>query len=270
MVLIGRARTAAELIPSEEIPDPESVHAFRVALRRARSILKPLDVVYDKFHVRYLRSRLKLMAESTSALRDEEVLLEFMNRPGLDIPRSLEEEFITWIDVRKNREQALRANLKETLKSDVMLFPLEELKSLVILPVNPKNDPGVGKFSHRITMRAIKSLKKDVKRFDKKSSEILWLHELRLKCKYVRYTVDFYRPLLRNSQIGAGAFARFLQNKLGNLHDFDFIAENVRAEVKLSPGLKGFLLDTLEQERQALRIPLSKKIKTRLVDIRNV
>jgi len=72
--LAGRAR--AQLVPVLA-GEAEALHDYRVALRRLRSVLKPLSgQVYDSFYVKQIRRELGAIAAATNELRDQEALRE--------------------------------------------------------------------------------------------------------------------------------------------------------------------------------------------------
>src|SRR4051794_38610615 len=79
-VLVAEARAASlrveALEPRSEAADPEAIHDFRVAIRRLRSVLRPVRPVYGRRRMRALAEGLKRVADATGTLRDEEVLRE--------------------------------------------------------------------------------------------------------------------------------------------------------------------------------------------------
>ncbi|AGA32131.1 CHAD domain containing protein [Thioalkalivibrio nitratireducens DSM 14787] len=118
--LLMRKRLAVADSLLDKLDDPEAVHEFRVAVRRARSIEKAyrpylVDAVTPK-----LRRRLKDVVAATGAARDTEVQIERLHQRCAD-PRPHQRPGFDWLEQRLQHRlaveyEALRATLAERFR----------------------------------------------------------------------------------------------------------------------------------------------------------
>lgn len=113
--LLMRKRLAVAESLAGDLDDPEAVHEFRVAMRRARSIEKAYrpylaDVVTPK-----LRRRLKAVVDATGAARDTEVQLARLAQRRAD-PKPHHRPGFEWLQQRlEQRLETEYAELRTTL-----------------------------------------------------------------------------------------------------------------------------------------------------------
>jgi CHAD domain-containing protein/CYTH domain-containing protein len=98
--------------------DPESLHDFRVALRRLRSWLSALRPVLSGSVSRGIRRRLRRFAKSSNAGRDAEVFLEWLHSVEGQLP-GRKRSSAQWLITRFERQQReAEASLDELLRRD--------------------------------------------------------------------------------------------------------------------------------------------------------
>lgn len=130
--LMMRRRLAMAESLVDELANPDALHQFRVAVRRARSIEKAYRPYLADVVSRKLRQRLKAVVAATGAARDTEVQLERLAERRID-PRPHQEPGFDWLQQRlQQRLAAEYAQLQDNLAERFLLVhkPLRErLKS---------------------------------------------------------------------------------------------------------------------------------------------
>jgi len=113
--LLMRKRLAVAESLAGALNDPEAVHEFRVAMRRARSIEKAYRPYLADVVTRKLRRRLKAVVDVTGAARDTEVQLARLAQRRAD-PKPHHRPGFEWLQQRlEQRLEAEYAELRETL-----------------------------------------------------------------------------------------------------------------------------------------------------------
>ena len=205
--------------------DPECLHDFRVATRRARSLLREMKGVFPEAVTRRLRADFGWLGQRTGPLRDLDVhLMEVVDDAGrgdagqdhavaalrayLEASRKREFRALcrTLGSVRYRR---LRAALGKFLKSEPPPVRPENANALV--PVGVLSAARILKVYRRILAegRAIT---------DESPSESV--HDLRKTCKRLRYLLEFFRDV-HPAKAVERTIARLkrLQDNLGTYQD---------------------------------------------------
>jgi CHAD domain-containing protein len=113
--LLMRKRLAVAESLAGDLDDPEAVHEFRVAMRRARSIEKAYRPYLADVVTRKLRRRLKAVVDATGAARDTEVQLARLAQRRVD-PKPHHRPGFDWLQQRlEQRLEAAYAELRATL-----------------------------------------------------------------------------------------------------------------------------------------------------------
>jgi len=113
--LLMRKRLALAESLAGALDDPEAVHEFRVAMRRARSIEKAYRPYLADVVTRKLRRRLKAVVDATGAARDTEVQLARLAQRRAD-PKPHHRPGFEWLQQRlEQRLEAEYAELRATL-----------------------------------------------------------------------------------------------------------------------------------------------------------
>ena len=210
--------------------DPEAIHDLRVAVRRLRTLLRLGRPIFGRFHTDLIRAVYTRVGRATGALRDEEVFLELLDKHGRGITAPLDAELEAFVGTRRVRERSLRGEVLQALETDAITEARTMLAALLALPVRPKRDRELARFGRRAVIRALSEV--DAHR-DAKSGEVEELHALRIAYKHLRYTLEFFGPVLPPDLTAAEEVAVRFQKRLGDLHDLDValvtIAEATRA-----------------------------------------
>lgn len=240
--------------------DPEAVHNFRVFVRRLRSFLQTLAPLYPKVYIKSLQQELKKIANTTSQLRDLEVMLSILQ--SLTISEQNQSEFQKWTASIESQEGMERNLIKDKLKDPSFLFPLEQLKALLLLPVSGKNNIWVEDFARSLLSKKKQTWLDRKRKIDRYLEDEIWLHDLRIESKKMRYTIEFYSQFLPLDFQNTGKAAKKMQSTLGDVHDCDFILFRMSHDLTLSDKLKNEVREKILQNREGYINKLRRKKST--------
>ena len=239
-------KASARLTATEQ--DEDALHDFRVALRRLRSVLRPLRDVYGKRSLGDLSADLKRVSDATGALRDEEVLRETMR----DLPLDPKTRTVVdaWLWGRKHTEERDRRAFVKTLvskgKPSRLERSLDQLERLLA-----KRDARFGSDEPSAEALAKIALERAFAEVDASQGarDAEGLHRLRICFKRLRYVIELLRPILGDDAETIARGATKMQRRLGELHDLDeALGQASRAEV-LSVGVRATAVQALEEAR---------------------
>jgi len=202
--------------------DPEAVHRMRVATRRLRAALR---LVGSELGVRdRLERRLAWLGRKLGALRDQDVLLELVDRADLKarLPRGEAGRLDRVRRALRRRRRRAQRDLDAALGRRRWPKLLRELKEFAH---KPRLLPEVNEVGQRITVRADElataiALLPAMHDFRPSSRQ---LHDLRVAFKRLRYVLEVHAAM---DSVAFGSelrLARALQDALGKLHDHDLL-----------------------------------------------
>jgi len=224
--------------------DGDAVHDLRVALRRTRTVLEVGRPVLGRFHADEVRRALREVMRASSALRDDEVLLELVGSVasgGVTHP-----DVQAWLDTRRRRERRLRSLLSKALRSGELERGRGLLEALLAFRVDPKRDRRITKFARRAVERARREVDR---RRGARPDDAEALHRLRIAYKRLRYTSETFADALPGELSALAQPAARFQGRLGDLHDVDVALGCVRRARTLSDAARAELLTALARER---------------------
>jgi len=244
------SRTDAEG-PDARTSTTELIHDYRVALRRLRSVLRPLELGYGKRKMRAFADALRTAAATTGDLRDEEVLretLDDIDKKGLD-PRRLT-ALRSWKAGRERRERGQRARVIRAIRDDSELdagvrVTLTDIRKRLLTP--RADAPDDRSLAAEALRRAF--AKVHARLALAKAGEPESMHRLRIAIKQLRYTVELVRL---DSPLDLGpveTMAVKLQKQLGKLHDLDEALIRMERARGLEPAARRSVLDELAHAR---------------------
>jgi CHAD domain-containing protein len=256
--------------------DAEAIHDYRVALRRLRTMLRPLRSSYGKERVRAIEAELKRFAERTGELREEEVLSETLEALPLSaVPRR---SVHRWLESRGRRLDGRRRAVAKELRDrrtpqvdspdqspltggylEVVLTDLDHL-----LEAGPKKQ----RTSPEIARRALGRALAEVRAFaaDLDPTEIEDMHLLRIRFKRLRYTAELLGPSL-DLPAEVQKSAAHMQKVLGNLHDLDDAIGTLTRTRSLDTRSRQSVRAALERARVAVARKASKDLARKLAVI---
>jgi CHAD domain-containing protein len=208
------------LEPGEGADQAELIHDYRVALRRLRSVLKPVGLAYGKKKARALADELREIANVTGELRDEEVLRDTLANLELEGPAT--EALGRWMAGRTRREAGLRARVTRQIRrhadeSGGIRDVLARTRALLTRPAKHDLEPAT------LATAAVEATLKAIEERTQAASpdDVDAMHRLRIGYKRLRYTLELVEGLFAFEASTGGKLAAKQQKFLGKLHDLD-------------------------------------------------
>ena len=219
--------------------DPDGVHDMRVASRRLRSALSDFKPYLRKGSIP--ASRLKAIAKSLGAVRDEQVVLaaldEFRSRADERVSKGIEaiaEEH------RRELRQA-RSALQRVIKASAIAELRDDFQARLRTATKIPEVETVGEGAQQIrtfSQVGARIIGDRLRRINDASDSIYrplrpkQLHKMRILAKRLRYAVELFAPCWGEEfKKAAEEIARF-QTSLGELHDCDVWIVNLGSRIK--------------------------------------
>lgn len=219
--------------------DPEAVHQMRVALRRLRSAARLFRDVVDGPEFQTIKPELSWLQNCLGPARDTHVFLEEIVAPVVAahpdaVP--LRQLHASWSEAAKVHRDAAIAAISQPRFTLLILALMAWTEA-----GDWRNDEDNPEF--RAALRAtpimdfaktmLTKRMKRIRRHATSAPETLpepLLHELRILCKQLRYTSEFFAPLFHKKEVKATLEAlAALQDILGQLNDIAVAAQRLTA-----------------------------------------
>jgi CHAD domain-containing protein len=227
--------------------DEEAVHDYRVALRRLRSALRALRPAWGKGAMVPLEAELKVLADATGDVRDEEVLAETLER--IELPEPARDELARWGQGRARRLAGARAAAARKLAGAELGHRLgEALGRIERAFAAPMRRPlGVEALRRRAIGRMLHDLTKRARGAD--PDDVAGMHAVRIRIKRLRYATEL---LVADDAPAEAALdlAKKLQKRLGELHDLDEALSRMGRAMGLRPGTRAAVAEGLRALRE--------------------
>jgi CHAD domain-containing protein/CYTH domain-containing protein len=222
--------------------DSETLHDFRVALRRARSWLRALEPWLVGSLPNAAIKRLRRMARESNAGRDAEVFLSWLATTEGHLS-ARDRRAVTWLIERFQRqEREAESELESRLKRDFQRTRDRLEERLALYRVEAHVHAGVREplFS-AVVATLLRELAEDLRRRLKRVrtvDDITESHQARIAGKRLRYLLE---PIAQQVAAGPALLAqlRSLQDTLGELHDAHvwlLVLRHVVAELAMEEG----------------------------------
>ena len=246
--------------------DPECLHDFRVAVRKARSLLREMRRVFPRSVTRRLRADLGWLGQSTGPVRDLDVhLMDFGAGVGGaeagadDAAAALRAH----LEASRNREyRALCRTLRSARYRRVRSAFRRFLESAP--PARPRSENALVPVAALSAARILKVYRDILSegRAIGDASPAESLHDLRKSCKRLRYLLEFFRDIhpARPVQRTIARLKR-LQDNLGAFQDVQVqraVLEEFRERADTSLGAAA--IDAIDRQCAAL---MEREKKTR-------
>lgn len=265
-----RARCAGDA-PTDG-SDVELVHDLRVAMRRLRSVLKPMRALYGARTCDDADLTLQAWLLTTSDLRDEEVLRETLTKIELPGPAA-RDALVAWMHGRSRRERGARTRtLAAVSTGDARALDALEKR----LVRGPKRIVEAAAFSADMVDRALRKLEERATIADPNDGDAM--HRARIAAKKLRYAAGLLggrqdadaegaAPLL--AKLGAiEKGASKIQKRLGDLHDLDEAMIRMRRAWGLDVPVRGLLLAALARRRAHVGVRAARELVPDVVALR--
>jgi CHAD domain-containing protein len=246
----------------------EFLHDFRVAVRRTRTALGQIKSVFSQETTRKFKKNLAFVGKLTNQLRDLDVFLLKENTYKNSLPIALKDDISPLFEyLKKVRLNALQEVITQ-LESKKYLQIMQNWETFINKP--QLNSPMASMAKVPIIDLAKKRIFKQYRSIVKAGSQIIdnmdeeKLHALRIKCKKLRYMMEFFSSLFPSQKIKfLIKQLKKLQNNLGNFNDMHvqeehlmyFALELPATDLKAKKTLIaiGSLIGTLNKKRQIFK-----------------
>lgn len=247
--------------------DIEGVHDMRVASRRLRSALRDFAPYLGK---EIPQKRLRAIAASLGAVRDEDVAIAALVRLAEDAPeRTIAEGLEQLISARRERRSHAYAELQIAISADVINRFQEKFIALLERATKIRRDKKVSTRDVNREAFTFRQLGREVilARFSELQNlsgslyrpfETEPLHRMRIAGKRLRYAMESCAPCWGERLDAFSEGVAGLQDSLGGLHDCDVWIDDV-----------GEMLETDGTERSAAAWLLGHFTKERTKHFRN-
>jgi CHAD domain-containing protein len=222
--------------------DPEGVHDMRVASRRLRSALSDFKPYLRKGSMPL--TRLKAIAKSLGAVRDEDVALAALEALGSKADEEVAKGIEAIVEEHRRRRVQARSVLAYTIRSPTIAEFRDDfqtrLGTATNIPDSAREEVAnqVLTFSQvgtRIIGARLQQLS-EAGGYVYRPLQTKRLHRLRILAKRLRYAVELFAPCWGDEfEKSAAEIARF-QTSLGELHDCDIWIANLGARLKKESG----------------------------------
>ena len=204
--------------------DPEDLHAFRVAVRRIRTILQDGDDVVDPESRDRFRHEYRWLGDVTTPTRDADVHLIEFPELAATLPPSRREELASFNDVlllhRAECHAAMASELRSIRRAEFGTAWLSFLADDDAWTgcADLADEPVLRVVLRRVE-KAHRQLVKNGRKISKKSPAIA-LHELRKEGKRLRYLLECFGPLFDEKALATILHPlRDVQDVLGEFQD---------------------------------------------------
>jgi CHAD domain-containing protein len=201
-------------------PDVEALHDLRVAVRRARAVLRVARGLFEREWVDRLRDELKWLGGELGPARDLDVLIlhvrEEREEVGPDaspIVRRLERE-----------RRSARRRVLAALKSDRYIALLDDLRAGALHPPTVVADASL----KRLARKAFKKLRRDVAALGPTPTDEA-LHRVRIRGKRARYAAEVATPVAGKRAEKFVTAAKQFQDVVGEHQDALVAEQKIRA-----------------------------------------
>ncbi len=260
--------------------DTEFLHDFRVAVRRARSLLGQLPTVLPVGLTQHLRADLSFLGSLTNHLRDLDVLLLQQADYLAVLPTELRPDMEPLFRAVQHERYAAQHRLVEALNTPQAEAILQRWESATT--ETKAQGPQAKRRLEKLVRKSIRRQCRRVLTFASpdtlKDSAPEQLHRLRIACKKLRYMFEFFASAFpQEMTAGPVRRLRVLQDVLGQLNDLDVQQQMLRQLARAVPGRAGqhhrteravhLLTQTFETRQEQLRVQVHTTLRDFIAEV---
>lgn len=213
--------------------DPEAIHQMRVALRRLRSSIKLFRELLTGPQTEQLKDELRWLQASLGPARDTYVFLEEIVAPVVAAHPDMAPLLALqthWADESATHVKHAMDAVSETRFTSLILNLVGWVEAgdwLQDDQLTTIRDCSITDFARTILAKQDRRLRRDATD-DPTSLPMEDLHNLRIVCKQLRYTGEFFTPIFAKKSVRAHLDSLSdLQEILGQLHDIAVAADRL-------------------------------------------
>ncbi len=228
---------------TREGTDIEALHDMRVATRRMRAAFRVFGDFFQREAIRKHRRGLRRTAAALGAVRDLDVFIAWMEEYLDASPAEERTALQPLLEAWKKRRRSARKKMIAYLDSKAYRRFVERFGRFLATPgagaVSPGGDTVVPFQVRHVAPAQIWQRYASVRAYETVLSSdsdpeamlsvpIEVLHALRIECKRLRYTLEFFREVLPAEAEPLIAQVVRVQDHLGDLHDADVAIDLMR------------------------------------------
>jgi CHAD domain-containing protein len=199
--------------------DPEDVHGMRVAVRRARAVLRAARPILDRAWSEPLRAELKWLGRSLGRRRDVDVLVGHLRQEIEEFDQPERSAADALVELLAEERETAQAIALDTLKSDRYYGLLDALEAAARGPRVRRGEVSL----QRLAGKEFERLRKVAEQLGPDASDAA-LHRARILGKRARYTAELAEPEVGKPAQRFVERAKALQDVLG-AHQDAIVAE---------------------------------------------
>ena len=248
--------------------DTEILHDYRVAIRRTRSALVWDKKIFNRSLISRFQKDLAFIGKLSNEMRDLDVYLLNQDKYKAMLPPVIQDDLKPLFEYLAQKRAASFKKVVSGIQSQKYKKIMHDWEAFLNETQNEENQGSAA--SYPIISQASKRVFNQYKDVVKSGSRILKdsedekLHKLRIKCKKLRYLIQFFANLYPPEKINTLVKQlKKLQDMLGNFNDLcvqvDYllgVAEQMPASLSKSNQTlvaMGSLIGKLETERQSTK-----------------
>ena len=238
--------------------DPEDVHRMRVAVRRARAILRAARPLLDRAASEPLRAELKWLGGSLGSVRDLDVLLEHLREQMDALPADDRFAATRLAQVLADERELARAQLVEALESERYLMLLDRLAEIARERAASRRQKPLA----ALAARRFERLRAAVAGLPKEPTDSEF-HRVRIEVKRARYAAELAEATVGKRAARFIARAKRLQDVTGEHQDAVVAARRIQEALASTRGSRvafaaGRLVEREEERRRKARAAFPK------------
>jgi len=233
--------------------DPEALHDMRVATRRMRAAFQLFAPYFDAKALAPFGKRLRRLGRSLGTVRDLDVLLQKAQSYAANLPPDQADSLDPLLAAWQTHREVARRQMLEYLDSPAYRKFVTEFETFLTTPnagalAASPGQPEPYQVRH-IVPRLIFTRYESVRAYEPllPAASLDTLHQLRIECKGLRYSLEFFREVLGPEAAGLIKQVVAMQDLLGELQDarvaegliIEFLTEARNKKKKLQVPLEG-------------------------------
>lgn len=213
--------------------DSEFLHDFRVAIRRTRSALTQIKGVFAETDLLRFKGELAWLGGVTGPTRDLDVYLLKMDDYKAELSETVRQDLGPLQDFLVAEQRRSQRKMARALGSARYRTLLEVWEAFLNEPADldgpPKAGIPIARLANERIWKVYRRVIKDGSAIDDDTPAEA-VHELRIRCKKLRYLMEFFRSLYDAGRIEALIKAlKRLQDNLGDFNDYEVQQVSLKA-----------------------------------------
>ncbi|OGV76809.1 MAG: hypothetical protein A2340_08085 [Lentisphaerae bacterium RIFOXYB12_FULL_60_10] len=250
-------------------PDSHGLHDFRVAMRRFRAATRFFKKPLADTPAVDIRRRLARCSRALGPFRDAQVWAKWCAESRLGSTAQRRTRLRRILQQARQSVEGKWDELEQLLDAARFARLLADMRRLIRREI-PAKHPAFRR--ERFKDHARRTLWKRYRRLlDRPTPDLSWnparLHELRKRCKRVRYTAEFSAGVLAPACGDLAGALRTVTSTLGRVHDADLQFERARSDARLVRRIQRCRTQAFEEFLEAWAELRSKSFRRRVRDL---